>query len=285
MKKGLILLVLGLFTLVHGQDRSDWPERLVFGLIPVEGSSDTTVRFTPLIEYLEEQLELDIEANVGADYAAVILGMGADNVDLAWFGPKSYVEASERADAEAFVVEDTLDSGVGYNGVILTNAESDIMNMGDAEGRTFAFTDPNSTSGYLVPITHFLLDMEVQPEAYFGQVIFSGTHEASILSVVNNNVDIAATNNLSLDQAIAKGVATREDFRTLWESETIPGSPMAYRAELPQSLKDAIREAFLSYDDPEGLERLGLNGYVEVDDATYNSIRDLNEAQARVQGE
>ncbi len=286
MKKVMLLLLsLFVFTTATAQDRSGWPERLVFGLIPVEGSADTTTRFTPLIEYLETELDLDIEANVGADYAAVILGMGADNVDLAWFGPKSYVEASERAGAQAFVVEDTLDSGVGYNGVILTNAQSDIMSMEDAQDRTFAFTDPNSTSGYLVPITHFLLEREVQPEQYFSQVIFSGTHEASILSVVNNNVDVAATNNLSLDQAIEKGIATREDFRTLWESDTIPGSPMAYREELPQSLKDAIREAFLSYDDPEGLEMLGLNGYVEVDDATYDAIRDLNEAQARVQSQ
>lgn len=288
MKKGLIIvaLILGsIVSMAFSQDRTGWPDKLVFGLIPVEGSVDTTVRFGPLIEYLEEQLGLTIEANVGADYAAVILGMEFDNVDLAWFGPKSYVEASERAGAEAFVIEDTIDSGIGYNGVIITPADSDIMTLEDARGRQFAFTDPNSTSGYLVPITHFLLDLKEKPDDYFSQVIFSGTHEASILSIVNKNLEVAATNNVSINSAIEKGIASQDDFRILWESAVIPGSPMAYRDDLPQSLKDAIKAAFLSFDDPEGLATLRLNKYVEVDDATYDSIRDLNEASKLVQSQ
>ena len=76
---------------------------------------------------------------MGADYAAVILGMEANKVDVAWFGPKSYVEASERAGAEAFVVEDTLDSGIGYTGMIITHIDTDIMTLEDARGRQFAF--------------------------------------------------------------------------------------------------------------------------------------------------
>ena len=145
------------------------------------------------------------------------------------------------------------------------------------------FTDPNSTSGYLVPITLFLLELNERPEDYFSQVIFSGNHEASILSVANKNLEVAATNNLSIEIAIQKDITTKEDLRILWESSTIPGSPMAYRDDLPQSLKDALKEAFLSYDDPEGLELLNLHGYVEVDDTTYNSIRNLNETRKLVQ--
>lgn len=283
MKKFLSVIIVSLSLLSFAQDRTDWPEKLVFGFIPVEGSTDTTTRFEPLITYLEQELGLEIEANVGADYAAVILGMAADNVDVAWYGPKSYVEASERAGAEAFVIEDTLDSGIGYNGVIITRADSDIMTLEDARGRQFAFTDPNSTSGYLVPITHFLLDLEEKPEDYFKQVIFSGTHEASILSVVNGNLEVAATNNISINSAVEKGIASEEDFRILWQSPTIPGSPMAYRDDLPQSLKDALKAAFLSFDVPEGLEALRLRAYVEVDDSTYDAIRDLNEARKLVQ--
>ncbi len=283
MKKILFLVIFSLFFFSFAQDRADWPKKLVFGFIPIEGAVDTTTRFGPLISYLEEKLGLSIEANVGADYAAVILGMGADKVDVAWFGPKSYVEASERAGAEAFVVEDTIDSGIGYTGMIITHADSDIMTLEDARGRQFAFTDPNSTSGYLVPVSLFLLELNERPEDYFSQVIFSGNHEASILSVANKNLEVAATNNLSIEIAIQKDITTEEDLRILWESSTIPGSPMAYRDDLPQSLKDALKEAFLSYDDPEGLKLLNLHGYVEVDDTTYDSIRDLNETRKLVQ--
>lgn len=283
-KKTLATLAASLLLFASAQDRTDWPEELVFGIIPVEGSADTTERFAPLVAHLEAELGLSVEPNIGADYAAVVIAMEGGNVDFALFGPQSYVEAAERAGAEAFALEDALESGTGYNSIIITNAATGIESLEAAKERTFAYVDPNSTSGYLVPRAHFLLNMDTDPEAFFSEVIFGGTHEANILSVINNSVDVAATNNLDFDKIIAKGGAQMSDVRVLWTSDTIPGSPLAYRGDLPQSLKDALKEAVLSFDDAAGLEAMGLKGYVATDDANYDPIRDLGEA-SRLAGE
>lgn len=178
---------------MSAQSRSGWPDALRFGIIPVEGSADATERFTPLAAHLEEQLGVPIDFEVGSDYAAVIIAMTSDQLDLAWFGPDSYVRAHEQAGAEAFVVEDNADSGTSYEGVIIANAESGPTTLADAVDLTFAFTDPNSTSGYLVPQAHFLAEERMLAEDYFGDVVYSGTHEASIPGVLNGTVDAAAT--------------------------------------------------------------------------------------------
>lgn len=271
----LALVCLTSFLFAAAQARSDWPATLRFGIIPVEGSADATARFAPLAAHLEAELGVPVEFDVGSDYAAVIIAMTSDQLDVAWFGADSYVQAHEQAGAEAFVVESNEASGTSYEGVIIASAESEIMNLANARDRTFAFTDPNSTSGYLVPEAYFLAEEGMLAEEYFTNVVFSGTHEASILGVLNGTIDLAATMVPRLDDTYEKGAATPEDFRVLWTSKAIPGFPIAYRSELPESFKAAVKEAFLSFDDPEGLELLGLSGYVETDDSAYDGIREV----------
>lgn len=276
----LAFTLLSLASGVSAQDRSDWPETLRFGMIPVEGSVATTERFAPLAAYLERALEIPVELTVGADYAAVIVAMTSAQLELAWFGPESYVQAAAQAGAEAFVLEDTRVSGTSYEALIITGAAGEITSLADAAGRTFAFTDPNSTSGYLVPEAYFLTHKGVSATAYFGEVVYSGTHEASILGVLNGTLEVAATSTLALEQLYAKGAARSEDFRILWTSAPIPGFPVAYRGDLPESLKAALREAFLAFAEPAALELLGLRRYAPTDDATYDGIRNLMAAVA-----
>lgn len=278
-----VLLAFGLFSLasvVSAQDRSDWPERLRFGIIPVEGSAAARERFAPLTAHLERVLGIPVELTVGADYAAVIIAMTSEQLELAWFGPDSYVQAAAQAGAEAFVLEDTLVSGTSYEALIIAGAAGEITSLADAAGRTFAFTDPNSTSGYLVPEAHFLASEGVSAAAYFAEVVYSGTHEASILGVLNGTLEVAATSTLALQQLYDKGAATPEDFRVLWTSAPIPGFPMAHRGDLPESLKTALKGAFLEFAEPAALELLGLRRYAETDDATYDGIRDMMAAVA-----
>ena len=202
--------------------------------------------------------------------------------DVAYFGPKSYVEAAARANAEAFVMEVLEDGTMGYHGVIITRKDSGIKNMEEAKGKVWAFTDPNSTSGTLVPTVYFYKVMKIDPEKYFSKVIYSGSHEASIMAVKAGKVDIASTNDLDLDRGNGKQWDNDKDFQKLWTSALIPGSPMAYRKDLPESLKKAIKEAFLSYDDKEGLKKLKLKGFAATDDKTYDPIREQIEVKKQL---
>ncbi len=262
--------------------QADWPKELNFGVIPVESSDNVTERFGNLAQYLEKELGIPVKLQTATDYAGVIAAMQFKHIDLAYFGPKSYVEAAQRAGAEAFVMEIALDGSKGYHGVIITKKDSPIKNMEDARGKVWAFTDPNSTSGTLVPTVYFVKEMKIKPEEYFSKVIYSGSHQASILEVKSGRVDLASTNDLDLLRGNGKQWNTDQDFRVLWTSPLIPGSPMAFRKDLPASLKEALTNAFISYKDPAGLQRLKVSGYERATDDIYNPIREQIEVKKQL---
>ena len=260
----------------------EWPKELIFGLIPTESSDNITERYEGLAKHVEQQLRIPVKLQVSSDYAGMITAMQFKHVDLAYFGPKSYVEAAQRADADAFVMEVLEDGTKGYHGVIITKKDSGIKSVEDAKGKVWAFTDPNSTSGTLVPTVYFYKVLKIDPEKYFSKVIYSGSHEASILAVKSGKIDIASTNDLDLDRGNGKSWDSAKDFQVVWTSDLIPGSPYAYRKDLPESLKQALKEAFLSYNDKEGLKNLKLQGFVACTDADYNPIRDQIEVKKQL---
>ncbi|OPY92790.1 MAG: Phosphate-import protein PhnD precursor [Syntrophaceae bacterium PtaU1.Bin231] len=154
--------------------------------------------------------------------------------------------------------------------------------MADLKGKVWAFVDPNSTSGTLVPMVHFVNDLKIDPAAYFSKVIYSGSHEASMISVKAGKIDAASTNDLDMARGNGRQWNAEKDFEIIWKSQLIPGSPMAYRKDLPDSLKKALAKAFLSYSDPKGLEMLKVKGYAPVTDRTYDPIRALMDVQKRM---
>lgn len=262
-----------------------WPDSIRIGFIPTEGGSAAEARFKPLVDHLKRSLELDVEVVSASDYAGVITAMAHGHLDFAYFGPKSYVEAAEKANAQALALELNKQGEPGYYGVIIVRKDSKITTLDQIQGKNFAFTDPNSTSGYLVPNILFARDLKVTPDAYFSDVRFSGSHGASILAVKNHSVEVAATNNIDLDRMIQKGQASLDDFRVLWQSDLIPGAPMAARKDLPESLKAAFAGALLTFNgDKEGMAHLQNGGYGFANDGTYDTIRYLKYLKKKMAG-
>lgn len=285
-KMCITVLCLTLITGAFAFAKEKWPEKIRIGLIPTEGGADIKVRFEPLMQHLEKELGVKVEAFSASDYAGIITAMTHKHIEFAYFGPKSYVEASARAGAEALALELDKDGAKGYQGILITGKKSGITTIEQAtdKTKTFAFTDPNSTSGCLVPSVLFYRDLKTPPETLFKEVSFSGSHGASILAVKNNKVDVAATNDIDLNRMIEKGSAAKDDFNIIWTSELIPGSPMAGRKDLPQDLKEAFTKALLSFNNnKEGLEKLQNGGYAPVTDANYDVVRYMNDLKAKLQ--
>ena len=170
---------------------------------------------------------------------------------------------------------------LGYRSCLIVHADSDIFGPEDMAGKTFAFNDPNSTSGYLVPSTFFMSEMGIDPQKHFSKVTFSGSHEASILAVAAKKVEIASTNLPDLQQLTRENKVPRGGLRVIWVSKLIPNDPIVVRKDLPASLKQALQESMLTMRarDPEAFKEIGawLGGFVRADDAKYQVIRDLNE--------
>lgn len=280
-KIALATLALGLsVTTMTAEEK--WPEKINFGVIPVAGSTSMKENFGKLTEHLAKKLGIKVELQLAGDYTGVITGMQHKHIDVAYFGPKSYVEAHKRANAEALVMEVDAESGLpGYRGIIITKKGSGLKSLEDIKGKNWAFTSSQSTSGTLVPMVMFSKS-GIDPQKYFSKVLYSGGHEASILSIKAGKVDAASTNDLDYNRGIGKAW-TANDFNIIWTSDLIPGSPMAARADLPVSLKKALKEAFLSYTDKDGLDRLKIKGYIESNDSIYNPVRDLIEVKKQLE--
>jgi phosphonate transport system substrate-binding protein len=247
---------------------------LTIGLIPAEDSQAMIESSRQVLDSLQQQLGVPVKAFVATDYNGVIEALRAKKLDVAYLGPFSYVLASSIADVEAFAVAVTKKTGQSaYRSVIIARKDSGLATPADLKGRSFAFVDPTSASGHLFPKAG-LLQAGYDPERSFGRVIFSGSHDASILAVVHKKVDAAAVADRILASAIAKGTVKQEDLQIVWSSNPIPESPMVWRKDLDPALKDKVAKALANVKDLPWGDQGVLNGFQPTSDAAYNVVRD-----------
>lgn len=247
---------------------------LTIGLIPAEDSQGMIESSRQVLDSLQQQLGMQVKPFVATDYNGVIEALRSKKLDVAYLGPFSYVLASSVADVEAFAVAVTKKTGQSaYKSVIIARKDSGLAKTADLKGRTFAFVDPTSASGHLFPKAG-LLQAGYDPETFFGRVIFSGSHDASILAVANKKVDAAAVADRILASAIAKGQVKQDDLEIVWSSNPIPESPMVWRKDLDPALKAKIAQALANVKDLPWGDQGMLNGFQPTNDAAYNVVRD-----------
>lgn len=271
-------------------DRSEWPESITLAAVPSEESTALEQSYANIIAVLEEDLAIGVEFFTATDYAGVIESMIAGDVDLAQFGPFSYViaEANGAEIAPVGAMVEAPDEEPGYQSYGIALADNDEINtIEDFAGTNVCFVDPGSTSGFLYPSAG-LLEAGIDPESGVTPV-FAGGHDASVLSVANGDCDAGfAFDAMVTTTLIESGDIEEGQLKIVWESEVIAGSPMAMLTTLPQSLQDEISRIILeqanvdsfverglcaSTDDCEITDEEDTWGYVAVDDAFYDGVR------------
>jgi phosphonate transport system substrate-binding protein len=237
-------------TAAQAQDyKARYPE-LVFAKIPDENASGTTDRWTPFVAYLSKELGVKVTLRIANDYAAVVEGQRAGNIHIAMYGPASYARAYiTGAQIEPFAIEVSADGTKGYYSVLYVKADSPYKSVQDLKGRNLCLVDPNSTSGNNVP-RYAMNKMGIDPEAFFGKIVYAGSHENAVIGVQQGTCDAAFNwwndeTESNLLRMARKNMAKAEDFRIVFKSDLIVNSPMAYLTTLPDNLKAAIRTAVL----------------------------------------
>lgn len=250
------------------------PKALTIGLIPAEDSQEMMEGTREVIENLQRQLGMPVKPFVATDYNGIIEALRAGKLDIAYLGPFSYVLATTVANVEAFAVAVPKKSGKSaYHSLIVARKDSGIDDLSKLKGNTFAFVDASSASGHLFPKAG-LQQQGYDPAKLFSRVIFSGSHDASLLAVTNRKVDAAAVADRIYASAVAKGVIGKDDLKVVWTSPDIPESPMAWRKDLDPALKEKVARALANLKDVRWGDQGVLNGFQPTNDAAYDVVRE-----------
>jgi len=232
-----------------------------------------------LSEYVAEKAGLKLRLIHKAEYAELNELLKSGEVDLAFSCSGPYVTGHDEFGLELLAAP-VVNGTPTYQAYIIVPSDSAVTSLEQLEGATFAFTDPESNTGCLVPTYMLALD-DTTPEEFFGRVIYTYSHDNSIRAVANHEVDGASVDSLIWEYTNATDPEFTSRTKIIARSEPFAIPPVVVRPDLDPSLKQRLREIFLTaHEDPEGaalLEQMHMERFVEIDDSDYDSVRKMAE--------
>ncbi|GHF48266.1 phosphonate ABC transporter substrate-binding protein [Seohaeicola zhoushanensis] len=223
------------------------------GLLGGENAQDRLNSNECLRAYAEEALGVPVKLFAPADYNGVIQGLLGGSLDMAWLGASGYAATylQNPEAVEPVLVKTNLDGSFSYHSIGFARKDSGITSLADVKGKKFGFGDPNSTSGYLIPSIEIpqATGASMEPGKYFGDVVFTGGHEQTIVAVANGDIDAGVTwadglgnwedgyNSGALRKAVDAGLVNMNDMVEIWKSKPIPEGPVVLKKALPAEVK------------------------------------------------
>jgi phosphonate transport system substrate-binding protein len=223
------------------------------GILGGENAQDRLTNQECFRAAIEAELGVPVKLFAPADYDGVIQGLLGGTIDYAWLGASAFakIHLTDPNAVELKLTKQNVDGSTGYYSIGFARVDSGITSIEDAKGKVFAFADPNSTSGYLVPGAE-LIETFGPLEDYFAEVKMSGGHEQSIVGVHNGDFDAAVSwadglgnwedgyNSGAFRRAADAGLVDMNNLVEIWRSKLIPEGPLVIRAALPQDVKDKV---------------------------------------------
>ncbi|WP_288801505.1 phosphate/phosphite/phosphonate ABC transporter substrate-binding protein [uncultured Corynebacterium sp.] len=275
-----------------GSSSEDDKETLTFAAVPAESSQSLEATFSNVGKLLEEETGKKIEFQNASDYASVIEGQRAGKIDIASYGPFSYVIAKDSGINIDPMVAPTNDEdkAPAYHSLAYVKKGSDIRSLADVKGKRVCFVDQASTSGYLVP-TDGLMKEDIDPKTDITPVM-AGGHDASLLGLNTDQCDVAFAHDAMLETLSKSGQMDENSVESIWESEAIPEDPIVVNNDtVDKETADKIREALEKFANKPAMVEKGICpsedecelpeeiewGYLPVTDEDYNPIREVCE--------
>ena len=268
------------------------------GILGGENTQDRLTRYDEFQKLLSEHLRMPVKLFPAADYAGVMQGIAAGQLEVAGFGASGFAGAwLDCKCIEPVVVPQEADGSTYYYSVMIVRADSPIRTVEDMKRHSLAWADPNSTSGYLIPsATLKTKGVNLTDGAYFSRTGFAGGHEQGVVAVLNKQYDGAVTwtsgqgdiadgySRGNLRSMVDKKMLKMSDIRIIWQSGKIPNGPWAIRTAVPADVKTSFADFMLDlpkshrkvYDD---IEKGAGVGYVPATMELYQDIIDLRLAE------
>jgi len=293
------LVALGLLVPLAARAQ-DWKPRvkeLRIGLLGGENTSDRLKRYDAFQKLLQEKLGIPVRIFPAADYAGVMQGFAAGQLDVSEFAPAAFAGTwLDCQCVEPVVVPKEKDGTIDYVSLMLVRKDSGIKSLDDMKGHSLAFADPNSASGYLIPAaTLRARGIDLADGKFFSRTGFSGGHEQGVVAVLNRQYDACVVwSSGQGDEAtgysrgvpqsmVSKGMLKMSDISIIWRSDPIPNGPWAVRTSLPDSFKQEFKAFMLDLpvshpDIYAGIEQGTGVGYRAATLDIYKGMIDLREA-------
>jgi len=273
---GLVLWVLALAALAPGAAVAADSLHLV--LTPSQKPTDLLATGEEFARVLAKLTDTPVRVTVASDYAAVIEALRNRTADLAFVHPVGYVLASREAKA-TIVVRNLWHGKSSFTSRIYVRRESGFKTLEDLRGKTMAFIDPASSSGYTYPMVLLIergLVKNRDPKTFFREVLFAGAHDAGMRALLNGHVDALASFDMAREQYL-KDPAERERIIYIAETPEIPEAGVAARAGLDPATFARVRGALLQIRAPEYAELLRrlyeIDGFAPAEDRDYDPVR------------
>ncbi len=252
-------------------------EKLVVGVIPSLNQGSMQKAMDKLSDHFETELNIPVEITVYPDYQGVVQAMNYDDVNMAYFGPSTYIDANEQSGARAIMTQ-LIKGEPFYYSYIITHKNSPLTSIDDlvknSNQLTFAFGDPNSTSGSLIPSIELKKQgvFTNKNEHKFKNLLYTGGHDATAIAIENEQFDAGAIDS-AIFNSLKENGKIGDNFKVIWESDKLFQYPWAVSKAVDEKLETQIQDAFLKIKDEEILDAFAASGFTKASDSDYESIR------------
>ena len=275
--KNLVLLFTILFAFTNAQAES---KKFNMVFVPASEKGDES-DYAGLIKIVENITKFEINTIKVTDYNAAVEAMRAGRADIAWYGGKTYIKAVEIADAEAFAAGVRPgEKDAGYYTYFVVKKNSEINKFDDVKGKVLSLNTIGSTSGDLIPQVELSkINLSSKNKDHFENVFYAGSHDACLLSVINNQADVCGMSSRNYEARLEDGTFKKEDVRIIHKSNRVPPPPLAYSKMIPIEDRDKIKKAVLEAHKHGQIGGYGgkMSHYMEVKDSDYNVLREVIE--------
>ena len=225
--------------------------------IPDESPTELARKAAPLMKYLEQRLGVKVEFTPVTDYAAAVEALANRQVDLAWFGGFTFVQAQQRSGGKVVPLVQR-EEDARFKSVFITTDDG-IKTLADLRGRNVSFGSQSSTSGHLMPRS-FLLASGISPDRDFKRVAYSGAHDATVAAVASGKVDAGALNISVWEKLVADKKVDPTKVRVFYTTPPYFDYNWTVHADMPAAQRAKLAKAFtdLNKDSAEGREILEL---------------------------
>jgi phosphonate transport system substrate-binding protein len=292
------LVALAMPIAAQAQDWKSQYKEFRIGLLGGENTQDRLARYDGFTKLLQAKLGVPVKLYPAADYAGVMQGMAAGQLEAAEFGASGFAGTwLDCKCVEPIVVPQEADGSTYYYSVMVTRKDSGITSIAQMKGHSLAWADPNSTSGYLIPsATLKTKGIDLADGAYFSHTGFAGGHEQGVVAVLNKQYDGCVTwtsgqgdiaegySRGNLRSMVDRHMLNMSDVNIIWQSGKIPNGPWAVRTALPADLKKTFADFLLdlpkSHKDVYDAVEQGTGiGYAPATMELYKDIIELREAE------